>query len=75
MPKKQLTLSDPIEAAILDQITIRVIRPDEQQRWDQLVSEHHYLKNANLVGAFRRYTIFPDSDFEGCTGCPTTEDW
>ncbi|MFZ2855613.1 MAG: pentapeptide repeat-containing protein [Rhodocyclaceae bacterium] len=29
------------------------------------------LKDANLEGTFRRYTIFPDSFFEGCTGCPT----
>ena len=32
-----------------------------------------FLRNANLEGALLRYTIFPDSSFEGCTGCPT--DW
>jgi uncharacterized protein YjbI with pentapeptide repeats len=31
------------------------------------------LKDANLEGAFRRYTIFPDAFFDGCIGCPT--DW
>ena len=41
---------DPEETAALDQITVRLIRPEEQARWDQLVSEHHYLENANLVG-------------------------
>ena len=41
---------DREEASVLDQISVRLIRPDEQSRWDQLVSEHHYLENANLVG-------------------------
>ena len=30
-------------------------------------------RGANLEGALVRYTIFPDSFFEGCIGCPT--DW
>jgi len=41
---------DPAEAAVLDQITVRQIEPAEQARWNQLVSQHHYLKNASLVG-------------------------
>jgi hypothetical protein len=36
---------------VLDQITVRRIEPAEQDRWNQLVSQHHYLKNASLVGA------------------------
>ncbi|HNB78658.1 MAG TPA: pentapeptide repeat-containing protein [Rhodocyclaceae bacterium] len=28
------------------------------------------LTNADLSGSFLRYTIFPDSTFDGCTGCP-----
>jgi len=55
MQNKQMRLSDPAEAAVLDQITVRLIRPDEQDRWDQMVSQHHYLKNANLVGEQLRY--------------------
>ena len=31
------------------------------------------LRNATLEGSLIRYTIFPDSAFEGCRGCPT--DW
>jgi hypothetical protein len=51
MRKKQMSLMDPAEAAVLDQITVRRIEPAEQDRWNQLVSQHHYLKNASLVGA------------------------
>jgi hypothetical protein len=50
MRKRQMRLLDPAEAAVLDQITVRLIEPAEQGRWNQLVSQHHYLKNAALVG-------------------------
>jgi hypothetical protein len=50
MRKKPMSLMDPAEAEVVDQITVRRIEAKEQNRWDQLVSQHHYLKNANLVG-------------------------
>jgi hypothetical protein len=50
MRKQQLSLSDPIERAFLDEVVVRLVSPHEQRRWEQLVSEHHYLKNACLVG-------------------------
>jgi uncharacterized protein DUF4338/DDE family transposase len=50
MQDKQIKFSDRAEAAVLDQLVVRLIELHEQQRWDQLVSQHHYLKNAHLVG-------------------------
>lgn len=50
MSKKQMSSLDPEESAFLSEVTLRLVTPDEQERWNQLVSEHHYLKNANLVG-------------------------
>ena len=50
MQNKRLTFSDPAERAVLEQVVVRLVMPHEQARWDQLVSEQHYLKNANLVG-------------------------
>jgi hypothetical protein len=50
MQNKRLSFSDPAERAVLEQVTVRLVLPHEQARWDQLVSEHHYLKNANMVG-------------------------
>jgi hypothetical protein len=35
---------DPAEAEVVDQITVRPIEATEQDRWDQLVIEHHYLR-------------------------------
>jgi len=54
---KRLSLTDPAEAAVLDHINVRLVRPEEQARWDQLVSEHHYLENANLVGERLCYVV------------------
>jgi len=56
MPEKQIKLSDRAEAAVLEELTLRlVVEPHETERWDQEVCEHHYLKNANLVGEQLRY--------------------
>jgi uncharacterized protein DUF4338/DDE family transposase len=57
MRTKQISLTDPAEAAVLNQITVRLIRPEEQARWEELVSQHHYLKSANLVGERLCYVV------------------
>lgn len=50
MRKKTFRVTEPAEAAVLKQVRLRLVLPQEQARWDQLVIENHYLKNANLVG-------------------------
>ena len=57
MPNEQIKLSDPVEAAVLHQIIVRIVETHEQERWDQLMSQHHYLQNANLVGERLRYVV------------------
>jgi len=46
-PKNILSLA---ETDVLNQVRLRLITPLEQARWDELVTEYHYLKNAELVG-------------------------
>jgi hypothetical protein len=55
MSKKQLVLTDPAEAAVVDQIQVRLVRPEEQAEWDRLMEENHYLKSAQMVGEQLRY--------------------
>jgi hypothetical protein len=57
MRDQLIKLSDHAEAAVLDQIVVRLIEPPEQARWNQLVSQHHYLKNANMVGERLCYVV------------------
>jgi hypothetical protein len=57
MKNKVLRLTDPVEAAVVDHLTIRLIGKEEQARWDELVGQKHYLKNANLVGERLCYVV------------------
>ena len=55
--KKIVAFSQPTpdEQQILIHLTVRPVRADEVQRFDQLITEHHYLKSAHLVGEHLRY--------------------
>jgi len=46
---------------LLDGVQIRLCLPAEQERFDQLLVEQHYLKNAQLVGERLRYI----AEYEG----------
>jgi len=55
MPKP-LRLPNASEQAVLDGLNLRLLTdPEDKQRWDELVTEHHYLKNASMVGEQLRY--------------------
>src|SRR6266851_3343578 len=43
------------EQEILTQLLVRPARPEEVERLDELLAQHHYLKNAHLVGEHMRY--------------------
>ena len=45
----------PDEQEILIHLTVRLVSADEVERFDQLLAEHHYLKNGHLVGEHLRY--------------------
>lgn len=55
MSKKQLVLTDPAEAAVVDEIQVRLVRPEEEVEWNRLMVENHYLKSAQMVGEQLRY--------------------
>lgn len=48
-------LTDPAEAAVVEQIQVCLVEPEEEARWDELMSQHHYLKSARMVGEQLRY--------------------
>lgn len=45
-----LRLPNAEEQQVLDHLTVRLLPEPERPRWNALVSAHHYLKNATLVG-------------------------
>ena len=45
----------PDEQQVLAHLEVRLLTPIEVPRFDQLLTEHHYLKSAQLVGEHLRY--------------------
>lgn len=56
-PKAQFRRPSASEQLVLEQFQVRLLTaPDELARCDALIVEHHYLRNATLVGEHLRYT-------------------
>jgi hypothetical protein len=68
MRKQTFRVSDRAEAAVLDQVQLRLVLPEEQARWDRLVVEEHYLKNADLVGERLCYVAEYQGQWVGLLG-------
>jgi hypothetical protein len=45
----------PAEERLLDQVTVRLIDPEERQRYDALMEQEHYLGKDNAVGQVLRF--------------------
>ena len=45
------------EQHVLEVMTVRLVEPEEVERFDQLIVEEHYLHNAQLVGERLRYVV------------------
>lgn len=52
---RPIRLPNVVEQAVLDGLMVRLIVPDEEERWNQEIIQGHYLKNARLVGEQLRY--------------------
>lgn len=50
------------EQSLLEQLQVRLVLPKERTRWNKWVSQHHYLKNARLVGEQLRYVVTDAKD-------------
>jgi len=58
------------ESTILDQLQVELaINSEGIQLWNSLVCEHHYLKNANLVGEQLRYLVTYEDQWVALLGC------
>ena len=68
MCSKQFVLTDPAEAAVVDQIQVRLVRPEEEAEWNQLMVENHYLKSAQMVGEQLRYVAECQGRWMGLLG-------
>jgi len=55
----------PCEQQVLDQLRVRLIEPGEQERFDALLVEHHYLRSATAVGEQMRYVATYEGEWLG----------
>lgn len=55
MKTKHRPILSEVEQALLDGVQIRLIQPEERQRWDQIIISEHYLHSADFVGEQLRY--------------------
>lgn len=62
MKSRTARLPAEAEQAILDELQVRLIRPEERVRYDQLIETQHYLKSADLVGEQLRYVAVDRHD-------------
>ncbi len=51
------------EADVLARVRVRLIRPEEKARRDELICRGHYLGNAHLVGRQLRYVAELDGEW------------
>lgn len=65
---KPFRLPNANEQAVLHALEVRLITADERPRWDQEVSQHHYLKNAILVGQHLCYVATYQGQWLACLG-------
>lgn len=56
------------EQQLLDRLCVRLILPEERERWDQLIRARHYLKNARMVGEQLRYVAEADGQWVALLG-------
>ncbi len=68
MAKSRCVLTDPAEAAVVGGLEVRLVRPEEAARWDQLIIEHHYLKSARMVGEQLRYVAEYQGEWRALLG-------
>ena len=62
----------PVTAALEDfaaqEITVRLLPPEEEPRWNKLVRKHHYLKEHRLVGESLRYVAEQNGEWIALLG-------
>lgn len=61
MPKVQI----PSEADVLGRVSVRLLLPEERERFDQLLEQEHYLHSARLGGQSLRYVAELDGQWVG----------
>jgi hypothetical protein len=52
----------------LKEVTLELVSPDQEARWNKLIRKHHYLKEHRLVGESLRYVALQDGHWIALLG-------
>lgn len=55
MSEPRYRIPQPAEQEVLERVEVRLVKAEEREVFDRLLSEHHYLKSAQFVGEQLRY--------------------
>ena len=62
----------PVTSALRElaaiEVTVELIDPDQEARWNKLVRKHHYLKEDRMVGESLRYVAKQNGKWIGLLG-------
>ena len=61
MKKKRKVRVTALEQAVLDGVMLRLVKPQEQEQFDRLIEEEHYLHSAEWAGE----RLFYVAEYEG----------
>lgn len=61
-------VSEAIRQVYPKELILRLIEPEEDDRWDKLIEKHHYLKKARMVGETLRYVAEQDGKWIALLG-------
>ena len=56
----------PSEGAVLDRVTVRLIRAEEIGQFNYYLEQEHYLESSHLVGETLRYVAEVDGQWAPC---------
>lgn len=59
--REQICKGMPEESRLLSAVSVRLIREEERERYEELIEQEHYLHHARTVGAVLRYV----AEYEG----------
>ena len=60
--------AESTEQQVLERVVVRLILPEEKERWEEVMRTRHYLKSARLVGEQLRYVAEVSGQWVGLLG-------
>src|SRR5580704_622741 len=65
-PKHLVT--ELLEEMAAEQVTVELVSPEEEARWNKLIRKHHYLKEHRMVGESLRYVAIQNGQWIALLG-------